>query len=118
MLYYLAGVSVVGTIGFGLFYLYDETTATAIMEDFSWSAVRAYHRVNMETNNLDNPKTPKRLVTEKEVSVMTEIPVMTLRSHRHLRRGLPFVRIGNLVRYDLVEVEQFLDEKSIRPAST
>ena len=52
MLYYLAGVSVVGTIGFGLFYLYDETTATAIMEDFSWSAVRAYHRVNMETNNL------------------------------------------------------------------
>lgn len=52
MLYYLAGVSVVGTIGFGLFYLYDERTATAIMEDFSWSAVRAYHRVNMETNNL------------------------------------------------------------------
>ena len=27
MLPYLAGVSVVGTIGFGLFYLYDETTA-------------------------------------------------------------------------------------------
>ena len=52
MLYYLAGVSVVGTIGFGLFYLYDESTATAIMEDFSWTAVRAYHRVNMETNNL------------------------------------------------------------------
>ena len=52
MLYYLAGVSVVGTIGFGLFYLYDERTATAIMEDFSWTAVRAYHRVNMETNNL------------------------------------------------------------------
>lgn len=52
MLYYLAGVSVVGTIGFGLFYLYDERTATTIIEDFSWSAVRAYHRVNMETNNL------------------------------------------------------------------
>ena len=52
ILYYLAGVSVVGTIGFGLFYLYDESTATAIMEDFSWTAVRAYHHVNMETNNL------------------------------------------------------------------
>ncbi len=52
ILYYLAGVSVVGTIGFGLFYLYDETTATSIMEDFSWTAVRAYHSVNMETNNL------------------------------------------------------------------
>ena len=52
MFYYLAGVSVVGTIGFGLFYLYDERAATAVMEDISWSAVRAYHRVNMETNNL------------------------------------------------------------------
>ena len=52
MLYYLAGVSVVGSIGFGLLYLYDERTATSIIEDFSWSAVRAYHRVNMETNNL------------------------------------------------------------------
>ena len=35
MLYYLAGVSVVGTIGFGLFYLYDERTATAIMEAYA-----------------------------------------------------------------------------------
>ena len=52
MLYYLAGVSVVGTIGFGLYYLYDETAAMAVMEEFSWSAVRGYHRVNMETNNL------------------------------------------------------------------
>ena len=52
MFYYLAGVSVVGTIGFGLFYLYDETAAIAVMEEISWSAVRAYHRVNMETNNL------------------------------------------------------------------
>ena len=52
LLYYLAGVSVVGTIGFGLYYLYDETAAMAVMEEFSWSAVRGYHRVNMETNNL------------------------------------------------------------------
>ena len=51
MLYYLAGVSVVGTIGFGLFYLYDETAAISMMEEVSWSAVRAYHRVNMQTNN-------------------------------------------------------------------
>ena len=52
MVYYLAGVSVVGTIGFGLYYLYHESAATAIIEEISWSAVRAYHRVNMETNNL------------------------------------------------------------------
>ena len=69
----------------------------------------------MKTDNINNPKTQKRLFTEKEVSVITEIPVMTLRSHRHLRRGLPFVRIGNLVRYDLVEVEQFLIDQTIKP---
>ena len=68
----------------------------------------------MKTDNFNNPKTQKRLFTEKEVSVITEIPVMTLRSHRHLRRGLPFVRIGNLVRYDLVEVEQFLIDQTIK----
>ena len=69
----------------------------------------------MKTDNFNNPKTQKRLFTEKEVSVITEIPVMTLRSHRHLRRGLPFVRIGNLVRYDLVEVEKFLMDQTIKP---
>lgn len=69
----------------------------------------------MKIDNFNNPKTQKRLFTEKEVSVITEIPVMTLRSHRHLRRGLPFVRIGNLVRYDLVEVEQFLIDQTIKP---
>ena len=69
----------------------------------------------MKTDNFNNPKTQKRLFTEKEVSVITEIPVITLRSHRHLRRGLPFVRIGNLVRYDLVEVEQFLIDQTIKP---
>jgi len=51
-IYYLAGVSVLGSIGLGLLYLYDDRVATSIIEDFSWSAVRAYHRVNMETNNL------------------------------------------------------------------
>ena len=48
---------------------------------------------------------------------MTGIPVMTLRSHRHLRRGLPYVKISALVRYDEASVEQYLDEKSIRPDS-
>lgn len=58
---------------------------------------------------------PKRLLTEVEVSALTGIPKMTLRSHRHLRRGLPYVRIGHLVRYDRVEVERFLEERTVRP---
>ena len=61
------------------------------------------------------PTTPKRLLNEQEVSALTGIPKMTLRSHRHLRRGLPFVKIGGLVRYDLTEVEKYLAERVIRP---
>ena len=68
LLYCLAGVSVVGTIGFGLYYLYDETAAIAVMEELSWSAVRGYHRVNMETNNLR-----RYLENEFEVSKNSDI---------------------------------------------
>jgi hypothetical protein len=61
------------------------------------------------------PTTPKRFLTEVEVSALTGIPKMTLRSHRHLRRGLPYVKVGHLVRYDCVEVEKYLAERTIRP---
>ena len=61
------------------------------------------------------PTTPKRLLNEQEVSALTGIPKMTLRSHRHLRRGLPYVRIVLLVRYDAAEIEKFLDERTVRP---
>ena len=53
-----------------------------------------------------------RLLNEVEVSALAGIPKMTLRSHRHLRRGLPYVRIGHLVRYD-DEIEKFLDERTV-----
>jgi len=43
---------------------------------------------------------------------------MTLRSHRHLRRGLPYVKVGHLVRYDCVEVEKYLAERTIRPEAS
>jgi len=62
--------------------------------------------------------TAPRLLNEVEVSALTGIPKMTLRSHRHLRRGLPYVRIGHLVRYDAAEIEKFLDERTVRPDAT
>ena len=68
-------------------------------------------------NHFENHKNPTRLFTEKEVSVLTGISQMTLRSHRHLRRGLPYVKIGALVRYPAEAVEQYLDDRSIRPDS-
>jgi predicted DNA-binding transcriptional regulator AlpA len=64
------------------------------------------------------PTNPKRFLTEVEVSALTGIPKMTLRSHRHLRRGLPYVKVGHLVRYDCVEVEKYLAERTIRPEAS
>ena len=57
----------------------------------------------------------QELLTEKQLSDQTNISISTLRSHRHLRRGLPYVRIGHLVRYDAAEIEKFLDERTVRP---
>ena len=60
-----------------------------------------------------NPK--KTLFNETEISELTGISMSTLRSHRHLRRGLPYVKIGNLVRYDYAEVKRHLESQTIHP---
>ena len=108
MLYYLAGVSVVGTIGFGLFYLYDESTATAIMEDFSWSAVRAYHRVNMETNNLrrylENEFVEEKNSDKEESDEEIE--------EERLVQFMGYTNDGSVYTSDELENNQYIDDES------
>lgn len=108
MLYYLAGVSVVGTIGFGLFYLYDETTATAIMEDFSWTAVRAYHRVNMETNNLrrylENEFVEEKNSDKEESDEEIE--------EEKLVQFMGYTNDGSVYTSDELENNQYIDDES------
>ena len=108
MLYYLAGVSVVGTIGFGLFYLYDESTASAIMEDFSWSAVRAYHRVNMETNNLrrylENEFVEEKNSDKEESDEEIE--------EERLVQFMGYTNDGSVYTSDELENNQYIDDES------
>ena len=108
MLYYLAGVSVVDTIGFGLFYLYDESTATAIMEDFSWSAVRAYHRVNMETNNLrrylENEFVEEKNSDKEESDEEIE--------EEKLVQFMGYTNDGSVYTSDELENNQYIDDES------
>jgi hypothetical protein len=40
-----------------------------------------------------------RLLTEDQVAEMLGLKVQTLRNHRHLRRGLPYVKFNSTVRY-------------------
>ncbi|MDL2279240.1 hypothetical protein LJC15_01070 [Desulfovibrio sp. OttesenSCG-928-G11] len=55
-----------------------------------------------------------RYLTEKAVSEMTGIPVRSLQQHRFHRTGLPYVKFGQLVRYDLQDVVAHLEACKVR----
>jgi excisionase family DNA binding protein len=48
------------------------------------------------------------LITEAEVCKRLGVKKSCLRRWRHERRGLPFVRVGRLVRYRTRDIEQFI----------
>lgn len=60
--------------------------------------------------------------TERQVAEKLNIPVGTLRNHRCIGRGLPYVKIGGCVRYRQEDVEAYLGtsfqppEGYVRPA--
>ncbi len=54
-----------------------------------------------------------RYATEKEVSEMTRIALSTLRNHRHLCKGIPYIKIGRSVRYRINDVRAYMDSHMI-----
>lgn len=52
--------------------------------------------------------TERKLFTPQEMSKLTAIPVTTLAQWRYRGRGLPYLRIGRLIRYDAADVETYL----------
>ena len=50
----------------------------------------------------------RKLLTPEQVSKMTTIPTSTLAQWRYRKRGIPYLRIGRLVRYDLADVNAYL----------
>jgi hypothetical protein len=57
------------------------------------------------------------LLNEKQVSILTNISVHTLRDHRYkgLDNGLPYVKICQSVRYPLKNVIEFIKNNQIEP---
>lgn len=55
------------------------------------------------------------LLTETEVAEMLNISVNTLKKHRGNKRGLPYVKIERLVRYDIDEINRYLSDNTILP---
>ena len=56
-----------------------------------------------------------KLLTEKETSELTGIPLATLRNDRFRRRSIPYVKKGRSIRYRAVAIREFIDSHTIRP---
>ena len=55
----------------------------------------------------------ERYVDEKAVSQLTGWSLQTLRNHRYLNRGIPYLKCGRSVRYDLQDVHKFMQSRRI-----
>ena len=58
----------------------------------------------------------KKYVGEQTVSQITGWSVQTLRNHRHLSKGIPYLKCGRSVRYDLSDVHNYMQSKRIATA--
>jgi hypothetical protein len=52
LFYYIASVGMIGTFGYGMLYMYDRNIAEDIGRQISWNTVKAYHKVNLELENM------------------------------------------------------------------
>ena len=54
-----------------------------------------------------------QLLTPEQVSAMTAVPLTTLAQWRYRKRGIPYLRVGRLVRYDTADVHAYLQSCKI-----
>jgi len=55
---------------------------------------------------------PKYL-TEKQVSEITNRALSTLRNDRFLSRGIPYIKAGKSVRYNLEDVVNYMESRKV-----
>ena len=54
-----------------------------------------------------------RYVDENKVSKITGRAVQTLRNDRFLKKGIPYIKVGRSVRYDLQAVIDFMESHRV-----
>jgi excisionase family DNA binding protein len=59
---------------------------------------------------------PEALVSERTAAELLGCSVYTLRSWRTHRTGLPWVRVGRLVRYELSAIRNFIEAGKVQIA--
>jgi len=52
-------------------------------------------------------------MTEDEVSNLTRISLSDLRNKRHLGKGIPYIKVGRSVRYDLADVIAYMEARKV-----
>ncbi len=61
----------------------------------------------------------RTLITERKLAEITGLALQTLRNARHMRRGIPYIRLGGetrgAIRYDLADVEAYFQKRRIDP---
>lgn len=54
-----------------------------------------------------------RYIDEKVLSQMSGLAVQTLRNDRSMRKGIPFIKLGRSVKYDLVDVMAYMQRHRV-----
>jgi phage terminase Nu1 subunit (DNA packaging protein) len=57
----------------------------------------------------------ERLINEKVVAEITGLALQTLRNARYERKGIPYIRLGGAIRYDLQDVMTYIKTHRIDP---
>lgn len=60
-----------------------------------------------------NVSVQSRWISEKEAAKIMSVSVSTLRAHRFLRKGLPYIKVGRAVRYSIEDIFKFMEEHKI-----
>jgi len=54
-----------------------------------------------------------KYLTEKEAANLTGFSLSTLRNHRHLGKGIPYIKAGKSVRYSFADILHFMDSHRV-----
>ena len=58
-----------------------------------------------------------KYLNEREVSNLTGLALPTLRNHRSMGRGLPYIKLfGKTVRYSFQDVVDFFENHKVQPS--
>ena len=57
----------------------------------------------------------QKFVNDKVVSKITGRAIQTLRNDRFMGKGIPYVKLGRQVVYDVSDIYEFMDRRKIRP---